>query len=318
MPIISVVVPIYNVENFIERCLHSLFRQTLKNIEYIFINDVSTDKSIFILNEIINLYPNRQTHVKIIHHDKNLGIAKARINGMKEAKGEYVIHCDPDDYVEYDMYEKLYHRAKKYDADIVMCYHFLNEKPVEYKYYKTPQKCLKNLFKKNSHYVHLWSKLVKNEFVKKYNIFPDCNLNFEEDLNYTIKLLHYANKISILPQPLYHYCLRSNSLSTSLYKKFDPVKLKSLEANLSFLRQICNGNYKKLENYLIYKFKFNYPEIFKNEEDWFNWHKECHSHILNFDEESCKTRFILFVAMKRYNFFKVLKKFIPTLNHIYY
>lgn len=314
---VSVIVPIYNVEKYIERSLHSLFVQTLDDLEYVFVDDASTDKSILILSDVLNLYPKRRSQVKIIHHKQNLGVTAARTSGIKAATGEYIILCDPDDFIDPEMYEKLYNQAIKTKSDITACYHLLNNRPVIYKYYKTPQKCLRNLYSKKSHYVHIWSKLVKSNIIKTYNILPESGINFEEDLNFTIKLFHYAQTITLVREPLYHYCIRENSLSTTLYKKFDTVRLKSLDANLSFLRKQGKGKYKKLENYLIYKIKFSFPEIFKNEKDWFNWHKECHKNIINFDEEPIKTRIILYVALKNYKIFKLFKKFIPSLNHIF-
>ncbi|MCH5172296.1 MAG: glycosyltransferase [Erysipelotrichales bacterium] len=302
--------------NYIERCLHTLFNQTLQNIEFIFIDDYTLDNSIRILEEILEQYPHRKKQTKIIRHQKNRGVAVARTSGIEAATGEYIIHCDPDDYIEYNMYEKLYKCAKTNNADIITCNHFLNDKPVKYNYYKTPQECLKNLYKKNSHYVHLVTKLIKADLIDKYNISPFQNIDFEEDLNLIIQFFHYAKKIAIVNEPLYHYCLRENSLSTSLFKKFDSVRLKSLEANLSFLRKQGKGEYRKLEDYLIYKIKFSFPEIFNNEKDWFNWHKECHKNILSFDEETFKNRAILWISMKNYNLFNLLKKFIPSLNYV--
>lgn len=316
MPKVSVIVPIYNVEIYFERCLHSLFNQTLDDIEYIFVDDASPDRSVDLLWEIVDNYQLKKAQVKLIRHETNKGLSVARKTGIDISTGDYIIHCDSDDYVELDIYEKLYKRAIKTNSDIVTCYHFLDEKPVFYDFFSSPQKCLKNIYKKNSHYVHSFNKLVKSELIKNNSIWPDPYINFEEDLITTVKLFHYANSISVVKEPLYHYCLRNNSLSTSLYKKFDPVKLESLESLLTFLRIQGKGHYRKLENYLIYKIKFNYPEIFKDERLWFDWHKECHIDILSFDEETLKSRIVLWLAMINYDMFKLFKKWIPTLNYV--
>ena len=121
MPKVSVIVPIYNVEKYIERCLRSLFEQTLDDIEYIFINDCTPDNSMIILEKVLEEYPHRIKQVKIINHEQNQGQAGARTSGMKAMPGEYMIHCDPDDWVEVDMYEIMYAFANEINSDVVVC-----------------------------------------------------------------------------------------------------------------------------------------------------------------------------------------------------
>ena len=118
---VSVLVPVYNVSKFIERCLHTLFSQTYDNIQYIFVNDCTPDQSIEIIQKVLNKYPQRKEHVKIINHDKNRGLAAARNTGIENAGGEYVLHIDSDDYIELDMVELMFGKAKEEDADIVVC-----------------------------------------------------------------------------------------------------------------------------------------------------------------------------------------------------
>ena len=116
---ISIIVPIYKVENYIERCVRSLLEQTYIGIEYIFVDDCSPDSSISILKKVIKEYPTRIDQIKIISHEKNMGLPAARNTGLKMAIGDYIFHCDSDDYVEKDMIEKMYQTAKEKDADIV-------------------------------------------------------------------------------------------------------------------------------------------------------------------------------------------------------
>ena len=106
-PKVSVIVPIYNVEAYIERCAISLFEQTLDDIEYIFVNDCTPDNSMMILSEVLSRYPQRKEQVRIINQPKNQGAAKAREDGIKEARGEYIIHCDSDDWVDKNIYQLL-------------------------------------------------------------------------------------------------------------------------------------------------------------------------------------------------------------------
>ena len=117
---VSVIIPIYKAEKYILRCIHSLFDQTLDEIEFIFVDDCSPDKSIQILNQAIEQYPERKNHVKIIRLNKNSKQAAARQVGLDNATGMYVIHCDPDDWVDLDFYETLFLAAIQSDLDIVI------------------------------------------------------------------------------------------------------------------------------------------------------------------------------------------------------
>ena len=120
-PLVSVIVPIYGVEPYIEKCARSLFEQSLENMEFIFVNDCTPDKSVEILRQVIEDYPRRYLQIQIIEHEENRGLAMARNSGLLIAKGEYIIHCDSDDWVELDMYEEMYEKALEKNADIVIC-----------------------------------------------------------------------------------------------------------------------------------------------------------------------------------------------------
>ena len=116
---VSVCIPVYGVEKYIEKCARTLFEQTLQEIEYIFVDDCTQDRSMEILQKVLEEYPHRKAQVKIIHHEKNGGLVAARNTALKHVSGEYVIHCDPDDWVELDLYEIMYHEAVAQGADMV-------------------------------------------------------------------------------------------------------------------------------------------------------------------------------------------------------
>ena len=118
---VSVIIPVYGVEKYIERCAKSLFEQTLHDIEYLFIDDCSPDNSIKILESLLDSYPSRKANTRILKMSTNSGQAAVRMRGMKEATGEYLIHCDSDDWVDHQMYEKMYNYAKSNDYDMVWC-----------------------------------------------------------------------------------------------------------------------------------------------------------------------------------------------------
>lgn len=108
MPKVSVIIPVYGVEKYIERCARSLFEQTLEDMEFIFVDDSTRDNSIDILLEVINEYPQRKNQIKILTHEVNKGLPAARQTGIKAAKGDYIAHCDSDDWVTPNAYQEMY------------------------------------------------------------------------------------------------------------------------------------------------------------------------------------------------------------------
>ena len=123
---ISVCIPVYGVEKYIERCARSLFEQTLKDgIEFIFVNDCTPDKSIEVLEKVLNEYPHRKDQVKIINHAQNCGLVSARKTSLEHAVGDYIVHCDSDDWCDPNLYEAMYNVAVENDADMVCCSHIL-------------------------------------------------------------------------------------------------------------------------------------------------------------------------------------------------
>ena len=117
---VSVCIPVYGVEKYIERCARSLFEQTMSDgIEFIFVNDCTPDKSIEILEKVLAEYPHRKKQTQIINHEKNSGLVAARKTGLAHATGEYIIHCDSDDWVDVDFYQVMYETAINNNADVV-------------------------------------------------------------------------------------------------------------------------------------------------------------------------------------------------------
>lgn len=208
MPKVSVIVPFYNVEGYIEKCLETLVNQTLQDIEIILINDGSQDRSIHIVQKFIQRYPN-----KIVYLEKeNGGLSDARNFGIPHAKGEYIAFLDSDDYVEKDMYEKLYEIAKKENSDMVQC-NFYWEYPDKRKegemlIYDNKNKMLENAR------VEAWNKLIKREILEKTDIRFPKGYQYE-DVEFTYKLVPFIEKVSFCNEPLVHYVQRDGSISNS-------------------------------------------------------------------------------------------------------
>lgn len=205
---VSVIIPVYKVEKYIERCAISLFEQTLQSIEYIFVDDCSPDQSINLLKNILNKYPNRIPNTKIIRHEHNRGLAAARNTGRNIAQGEYIIDCDSDDWVEPDMYEQMYQIAHKDNADIVVCdWNEVYFNRTKYIQTNPPQNNIDCVIALLSGQMHgsVVNKLIKRDLYRNHNINCTEGMNFLEDLSVTYRLFYYAHSISYINKPLYNY-----------------------------------------------------------------------------------------------------------------
>lgn len=201
MPKISVIIPVFGVEKFIERCARSLFEQTLDDIEYIFIDDCTPDKSIEILYNVIEKYPNRKSQVVIHKMPTNSGQAKVREWGITNATGDYVIHCDSDDWVDCTFYEKLLEKAIEENADIVYCDYYISDG-------------YNNIYTRDvqPRLMHgpLWNKLVKSSLYSKLEEFPKDNK--AEDGAIMVQLSFFAKRILHMDTALYYYYSNPDSI----------------------------------------------------------------------------------------------------------
>jgi glycosyltransferase involved in cell wall biosynthesis len=215
-PQVSILVPVYNVSKCIERCAHSLFKQTFENIEYVFVNDCTPDDSIEKLVKIIEQYPQRKEQVKIINLPENKGIAFVRNTLIDAATGKYILFADSDDYLEPDMVELLYNKAEEEGADITVC-DFSKEYNSKKKSVIFENKVYSNdnlqSFFKNQISGGLWDKLILREFYLSRNIVLPVGLNTREDRFILVQLFFATNKVAKVDKVLYHYVQNSNSIT---------------------------------------------------------------------------------------------------------
>lgn len=199
---VSIVVPVYGVEKYIERCAHSLFRQTYNDIEYIFVNDCTKDASIQILRKVASQYPERD--VKIIEKEKNEGLPQARKTGIIHASGDYILHVDSDDWVEENLVEILIGGACDNEADMVVCNwyeeYFGKSKPFKQDAMSS-EEYFRSILNFKS-YAYTWNRMSKRSLYKTVD-FP--NLFMLEDYVITSQLVSKAKVIKFVPDILYHY-----------------------------------------------------------------------------------------------------------------
>lgn len=212
LPSISVIVPVYNVEKYLKRCLDSLINQTLKNIEIICINDGSNDNSIKILEE----YTQKDDRI-IILSQENAGLSAARNSGMEIAKGEYIGFVDSDDWVDLDFYEKLYYAAKNNDCDIAVA-DFIREHPTKKKkrlnitkeeIFEKPED--KYMICKTYREGCVWNKIYRTEFLKRIDLKFVVGMYYE-DRDFTARSLFYSDKLITVPNTYYRYFVNPKSI----------------------------------------------------------------------------------------------------------
>lgn len=214
-PRISVIVPVYNVQNYLERCIESVLNQTFKNFELILVNDGSTDNSLNICKRY-----KKDNRIKIISQ-KNKGLSAARNKGLELAQGEYVSFIDSDDFVEKDYLKLLFENINKYSTDIAMCEYFLtNEKGKKYSIVRfnepktilvlSGRETLKYSYEKNgTSNIVAWNKIYKKTM---FNNIKYKEGSYFEDDQIAGQLFYTAKRVSFVHQPLYNYVQRSNSI----------------------------------------------------------------------------------------------------------
>jgi len=210
---ISIIVPIYNAEKYIERCARSLMEQTQKEqVEILFIDDASSDKSVEILKKVVAEYPNRAEQVRLIKNKSNLGVFLTRKKGINEAKGEYIGWCDADDWYEPNLCESMLQGAGDGAFDIVVCnawiHDYGNGEERIWEQPKlpmpTPQDAIKNLKCFRSLPETLWDTVIKRNIIKEASdkIIP---VSISEDTFILLYCFYYAESAKWLNKPLYHY-----------------------------------------------------------------------------------------------------------------
>ena len=217
-PAVSVIVPVYKVEEYIERCARALFGQTMEDLEFIFVDDCTPDASMDILARVLDDYPQRRGQVTILRNDVNRGLPFTRRRGVEVATGDYIIHCDSDDWPEPDMYAKLYAKATAENLDMVICqsYHVYADH-IELSRDKLDGKDMLGALIRQDILSHLWDKLVTRKAYDRGITFPRCNMS--EDTATLIPLACNCDSFGCLHEPLYNYLCRNDGICRSGYDK---------------------------------------------------------------------------------------------------
>ncbi len=250
-PKVSVIVPVYNTELYVERAIVSLMEQTIDDVQFIIIDDGSKDNSLSIIKQVIARYPARQDQVILISRE-NCGVAATRAQGMELATGDYVIHFDSDDWAELNWLEAMYIKAIEDNADVVVCDFF--EKYSHVSIYKSQEigldreTCLRNLFLgkiSNSS----WNKLVARKLLSDNGINFHSGYDMGEDFFVTFLVFLKARRVVHLKEPFYMYNKENESSLTNNYssKALDDLLL---IVDLAEKKLDCHGLYNSVEREL--------------------------------------------------------------------
>lgn len=258
---LSIIVPVYNVEKYLPKCLESLIKQTLKDIEIICVNDGSMDNSLAILKE----FASKDSRIRIIDN-QHQGVAKTRNTGIEQSTGEYIGFVDSDDYIDIDFFEKLYNSATKSNSDIAIAsilkhknfFNIYNAKYTKEETAITIQDKIKLCEDKKHFFFYAWNKIYHSGFIKENNIkFSEGQIY--EDVMFAIKALYYSNKIISVYGTKYHYIEHENSLTK--YKDKTGEKEQDLVKAYSELQEFCNSKNIEIPERLNYYTKENFGFI---------------------------------------------------------
>ncbi len=243
-PKLSIIVPVYNVENYLRKCLDSILGQTLKEIEIICVNDGSTDTSPTILQE----YQGKDNRIIVINQE-NQGLGAARNAGISKAQGEYLGFVDSDDFIAPTMFEKLYKKACMFDSDIVLTninlYYMDSGECVLFrddKFYARMSEAKYFTVAEHPHilqFIGVWDRIYRRAFIEKYHLLNPVNRIYE-DVLFTVQTCVFAERISVVNEPLYYYRKNTGRSIVDREKANDFFKfdfLKNLRESRDFLLQ---------------------------------------------------------------------------------
>lgn len=319
--LVSIIVPVYNVEHYIERCARSLYEQTYEDIEYIWVDDATPDHSIDQLKQITNEYPRRKPNVRILEHITNLGPAFARNTGLEHACGEYIYYSDADDWADSSMIEELVNCARLHQADIVWCdfYKSFSNKNIVVRQNLALSMidCIQCLLSEKMHGAY-WNKLISRQLYLKNTMKRSYNANICEDLLGCVQLFYYAQKVSYYPKAFYHY-VQDNGQSISTH--ISSEKHTGLFINIDLIIQFIEEKQlnEQLSNELNFvKLLSKRPYLtsteMKNFIKWRDTYPEANKYILSYSMLPIKLRVLGWFASKScwlpiylWNRLKVLK-----------
>ena len=308
---VSVIIPIYNVEQYIARCVCSLMEQTMEEIEFVFINDSTPDNSMGVLTSVLDRYPHRKHRVRILNHESSKGVHWARKKVLEHAVGEYVGFCDSDDWCEPDMFEKMYRTACHSNSDIVVNNSFVERKDSQTTTHfiaaQTPQECLKRSYQKERMAVAFWRHLIRRTMLSLAFFDRVIPADRASDLFVMIQVYYHARSIAVVPDCLYHYRIRPYSL-TGGGSSCSKEMLEKQITNISMIETLFGAEalstYRTMLNCIRFGNKLNYRDVFDNDREWFDFDRDAHRDIWRFTQTDFLERMKTALVFQNYYLWK--------------
>lgn len=316
---VSVIVPVFRVEQYIERCVRSLMEQTFDDVEFIFVDDASPDQSMEIVKRVTGEY---HRNVRFLVHEKNRGLPAARNTGLEAAQGEFIYHCDSDDWPEPTMLEKMVGAADAVGADFAYCDYYLSfankERWVYQPTYSDSMEMLERGFLAGMIKYNVWNKLVRRRLYLDYGLrSPEKHNKGGEDLM-MVKVLRMANKVIHVPEALYHYNRTNDNAITKTRseKHFLDIKANSDDV-IQYLTQHAIPHPEYLEFFkLNQKLPFLFSQNRHQYQLWREWYPEANSFIHLNKEWPFRTRMVQHWA--KLHLFLLVRMYGWTVDHLFY
>lgn len=315
---VSVVIPVFKVEQYIERCVRALMEQTLEDVEFLFVDDASPDGSMEIVRRVTAEY---DRNVRILVHEKNKGLPAARNTGLAAATGEYVYHCDSDDWPERTLLEKLVGAAESSGADFAYCDFCLSfadkERCMHQPSFSDTIEMLEKGFLAGMLKYNVWNKLARRElYIDNGLRFPE-GLTNGEDLT-MVKVLRMASRVVHVPEALYHYNRTNDNAITKTYsgKHFTDIKANTDDV-IRFLTEHPIAHPEYLE---YFKLNQKLPLLFSQSRQqyrlWKEWYPESNRYIRNNREWPFRTRMVQHLAA--WHLFPLVRLYSWSVDHLFY
>lgn len=311
---ISIIIPMYNAQKYIERCIRSLMQQTLKNdIEYIVVDDCSSDDSLYILRNVLNCYPERLNHVHVIENKRNLGIYRTRCIGAEAAKGDYIGWVDSDDWVDAKMFEKMLEATNNGNIDIVVCdyveYRLGRTTQIQFKSSGTPIECIERYRLGMFFSGTLWNQIFRRDLLVNHmhDIIPT---NYSEDTYIIWHIYAHAHSIAYVNSSLYHYDKR-NQKSLMHTRAVSKNAWKEQEKNLENIETKLYSSSKEYQRslyYLMFWRKYEYKSAFETPALFYKTFRRASWSILYFPGMTIFNKLKIFIMNNCYPLFWIYNK----------
>lgn len=310
LPLVSIIIPVYNAEDTLHIAIDSILAQTYKNIELIIVNDCSKDNTLNKLYKYKDREIDNNFNIKIISHEVNKGVASARNTGLENATGEYIYYVDADDWIDKEAIEILINEQQKNDSDIVGCNWYLsfnqNERRMNQPSFTSSQDAIQKMLNGTMRW-NLWLFMGRRSLYEKYNIRFIQGMNMGEDLMVMMKLFIHSNCVSFVNKTLYHYGQSNNDSLTKTYSEKHrqevTINLQKVEENInnsSFSHNIGDGI-----NFL--KLNIKLPLLISNKESdyktWKEWFPEANPYVMKNTELPFRIRLLQWMAVKKQYWF---------------